>query len=173
MAFFAGLPLLVSMPEDLLGGWLTDHLSQRATAWVGRCGLGAARVPRRRRAALISAALSPTPFVAAMLIAVATGVTMFTLGAAWGTVIEVGRNHVGVVGATMNSVGNLVAMLNPLIVAYRCSGLAAGRPALRYGRPLPGRHVCWTLIDPTQPVFAEAARPVIGQTSPALGASSV
>ena len=43
---------------------------------------------------------------------------MFTLGAAWGTVIEVGRNHVGVVGATMNSVGNLAAMLNPLIVAY-------------------------------------------------------
>ena len=35
-----------------------------------------------------------------------------------GTVIEVGRNHVGVVGATMNSLGNLAAMLNPLIVAY-------------------------------------------------------
>ena len=27
MALFAGLPLLVSMPGDLLGGWLTDRLS--------------------------------------------------------------------------------------------------------------------------------------------------
>ena len=32
---------------------------------------------------------------------------------------------------------------------------------------------CWMLIDPTQPVFAEAAEPVPGQTSPALSASSV
>ena len=44
--------------------------------------------------------------------------TMFTLGAAWGTAIEIGGSHIGVVGGTMNSVGNLVAMLNPLIVAY-------------------------------------------------------
>jgi hypothetical protein len=43
---------------------------------------------------------------------------MFTLGAAWGTAIEIGGEHVGVVGGTMNSIGNLVAMLNPLIVAY-------------------------------------------------------
>ena len=31
MALFAGLPLLVSMPGDLLGGWLTDR-SRAATA---------------------------------------------------------------------------------------------------------------------------------------------
>ena len=39
MALFAGLPLLVSIPGDLLGGWLTDRLSSRsdsasaAAAW--------------------------------------------------------------------------------------------------------------------------------------------
>ena len=49
---------------------------------------------------------------------------MFTLGAAWGTVMEIGGNHVGVVGGTMNSVGNLVAMLNPLIVAYSVAWFA-------------------------------------------------
>ena len=40
MALFAGLPLLVSMPGDLLGGWLTDRLSSRYGLRVGRCGLG-------------------------------------------------------------------------------------------------------------------------------------
>ena len=40
MALFAGLPLLVSMPGDLLGGWLTDHLCKRYGPRVGRCGLG-------------------------------------------------------------------------------------------------------------------------------------
>ena len=43
---------------------------------------------------------------------------MFTLGAAWGTCIEVGRNHVGVVGATMNTAGQIASLLCPLIVAY-------------------------------------------------------
>src|SRR3982751_216387 len=40
MALFAGLPLLVSMPGDLRGGWLTDHLCKRYGPRVGRCGLG-------------------------------------------------------------------------------------------------------------------------------------
>ena len=66
--------------------------------------------------------------------------TMFTLGAAWGTVIEVGRNHVGVVGATMNSVGNLAAMLNPLIVAYSVQWFGNWNlPLLSHGRAVPGR----------------------------------
>ena len=43
MALFAGLPLLVSIPGDLLGGWLTDRLSARYGLRVGRCGLGGGR----------------------------------------------------------------------------------------------------------------------------------
>lgn len=48
MALFAGLPLLVSMPGDLLGGWLTDHLCSRYGLRVGRCVLGGRRLLRRR-----------------------------------------------------------------------------------------------------------------------------
>ena len=65
---------------------------------------------------------------------------MFTLGAAWGTAIEIGGNHVGVVGGTMNSIGNLVAMLNPLIVAYSVQWFAQlGSSVVRDGRPLSRR----------------------------------
>ena len=78
--------------------------------------------------------------LAAVLIAAGTGLTMFTLGAAWGTAIEIGGNHVGVVGGTMNSIGNLVAMLNPLIVAYSVEWFASwDRAAVRDGRPLSRR----------------------------------
>ena len=38
---FAGLPLIVSMPGDLLGGLVTDRLVSRYGLRVGRCGLGA------------------------------------------------------------------------------------------------------------------------------------
>ena len=112
LGFMSGLPLIVSMPGDLLGGFATDRLAARFGLRIGRCGLGAAAYVIAGPA-LIAAAMASTPVPAAVLIALATGMTMFTLGAAWGTVIEVGGNHVGVVGATMNSVGNLAAMLNP------------------------------------------------------------
>ena len=117
--------------------------------------------------ALLGAARSSTPVLAATLIAVATGLTMFTLGAAWGTVIEVGRNHVVVVGAAMNSTGNLAAMLNPLIVAYSVQWF--GRwdvPLYVMGGLFLAGAVCWLLIDPRIPVFddkREAPRQRIAQ----------
>jgi ACS family glucarate transporter-like MFS transporter len=165
LGIFAGLPLIVSMPGDLLGGLVTDRLSSRYGLKIGRCALGATAY-LIAGVALISAAVATTPMLAATLIAVATGMTMFTLGAAWGTVIEVGRNHVGVVGATMNSVGNLAAMLNPLIVAYSVQWFGSWNvPLYVMGALFLVGTVCWTLIDPTEPIFAELAEPVPGRTS--------
>jgi MFS family permease len=104
----------------------------------------------------VGAAASSSPILAATLIALATGMTMFTLGAAWGTVIEIGRNHVAVVGATMNSVGNLAAMLNPLIVAYSVQWFGSwNMPLYLMGVLFLVGAACWTLVDPTRPVFDE------------------
>jgi sugar phosphate permease len=156
MALFAGLPLLVSIPGDLLGGWLTDRLSNRYGLRVGRCGLGGVAYVVVGLS-LIAAGMVPSPVMAALLIALGTGVTMFTLGAAWGTAIEIGGNHVGVVGGTMNSIGNLVAMLNPLIVAYSVQWFS------NWDVPLYVMGVlfligagCWALIDPRTHVFDTA-----------------
>ena len=159
LGIFAGLPLIVSMPGDLLGGVVTDRLVARYGLRVGRCGLGAVAYVIAGLSLLIAAA-SSTPVVAAILIALATGLTMFTLGAAWGTVIEVGRNHVGVVGATMNSVGNLAAMLNPLIVAYSVQWFGSWNlPLYLMGALFLVGAFCWTLVDPRQPVFDELPVP--------------
>ena len=156
MALFAGLPLLVSMPGDLLGGWLTDHLCSRYGLRVGRCGLGGIAY-LVVGACLIAAATAPSPVLAAVLIAAATGLTMFTLGAAWGTVMEIGGSHVGVVGGTMNSIGNLIAMLNPLIVAYSVSWFGSwDLPLYVMGGLFLIGAGCWALVDPRKPVFAEA-----------------
>ena len=157
MALFAGLPLLVSMPGDLLGGWLTDRLSGRYGLRVGRCGLGAAAYILTGLS-LIAAGRAPSPILAAGLIAVATGLAMFTLGAAWATAIEMGGNHVGVVGGTMNSVGNLVAMLNPLIVAYSVEWFASwDLPLYVMGGLFLVGAACWGAIDPRRRVFEDRA----------------
>jgi sugar phosphate permease len=155
LGIFAGLPLIVSMPGDLLGGIVTDRLVARYGLRVGRSGLGAVAY-LIAGLALLGAAVSSNPVLAATLIAVATGLTMFTLGAAWGTVIEVGRNHVGVVGATMNSVGNLAAMLNPLIVAYSVQWFDNWNlPLHLMGVLFLVGSACWLAIDPARPVFRE------------------
>jgi cyanate permease len=158
LGLFAGLPLIVSMPGDLLGGVVTDRLASRYGLRAGRCGLGAAAY-LIAGAALLAAARSSTPVAAAVLIAVATGMTMFTLGAAWATVIEVGGNSVGVVGATMNSLGNLAAMLNPLIVAYSVQWLGSWNvPLYLMGILFVAGAVCWLVVDPERPVFDNGAR---------------
>lgn len=157
LGLFAGLPLLVSMPGDLLGGLVTDRLASRYGLRVGRCGLGAVSYVIAG-VALLAAARTSTPVAAAVLIAVATGLTMFTLGAAWATVIEVGRNHVGVVGATMNSLGNLAAMLNPLIVAYSVQWFGSWNvPLYVMGVLFVVGAVCWLVVDPERPVFDDAS----------------
>jgi len=123
---------------------------------AGRAGLGAVAYAIAG-IALIAAAAASAPIAAASLIAVATGLTMFTLGAAWGTVIEVGRNHVSVVGAAMNSAGNLAAMLNPLIVAYSVQWFGSwDLPLYLMGALFLLGAVCWALVDPAQPVFDDA-----------------
>jgi MFS transporter, ACS family, glucarate transporter len=134
---------------------VTDRLASRYGLRMGRCGVGAIAYVIVGLA-LLAAASSSTPIVAAALIAVATGVTMFTLGAAWATVIEVGRNHVGVVGATMNSVGNLAAMLNPLIVAYSVEWFGNWNlPLYLMGALFLVGALCWTLVDPSRSIFRE------------------
>jgi cyanate permease len=45
MGIFAGLPLLVSIPGDLLGGLLTDRLAVRYGLRLGRCRSGTYVVP--------------------------------------------------------------------------------------------------------------------------------
>ena len=159
LGIFSGLPLIVSMPGDLLGGVVTDRLASRYGLRIGRCGLGAVAYVIVGLT-LLAAARSSTPVVAAALIAMATGVTMFTLGAAWATVIEVGRDHVGVVGATMNSVGNLAAMLNPLIVAYSVQWFGSWNvPLYLMGALFLAGAFCWTVVDPTRPIFAAGPMP--------------
>ena len=83
--FLPGLPLLVSVPSDLLGGMVTDRLSSALRAAHRPMPLGAVAYWCPASALIAAGRASSTPMVAAVLIAVATGPTMFTLGAAWST----------------------------------------------------------------------------------------
>lgn len=163
LGFLAGLPLLVSVPSDLFGGVVTDAVSRRFGLRVGRSAVGAVAYTISG-VALIAAASSTVPLTAAILIAVATATTMFTLGAAWGACIEVGRNHVAVVGAVMNTAGQIASLLTPLVVAYSVSWFNDwDMPLYLLGGLFLIGSACWLLIDPTKAVFDDD---VAGATAP-------
>lgn len=43
---------------------------------------------------------------------------MFTLGSAWATAIELGGRNAAVLGAVMNTAGQLGGILSPIVLAY-------------------------------------------------------
>ena len=53
-----------------------------------------------------------------MLLACGAACSNLLLAAAWNTVVDVGGLHSGVVGATMNTAGQVAGFLSPLVTGY-------------------------------------------------------
>jgi sugar phosphate permease len=117
LSFFAGLPLILSLFGDLFGGFTTDRMTARFGLRVGRCGVGGTAY-LVAGAALLLAPMSHHAFLAASLIALATAAGNFALAPAWTTCIELGCENAAVVGAAMNTSGQIGSLICPLVVAY-------------------------------------------------------
>lgn len=158
LGVLAGLPLLLSVFGDLLGGVVTDRVAARFGIRIGRSAVGAGAY----LIAAVALLLTPVchqPVTAAVLIAVATTASMFTLPAAWGTCIEVGGNHSGVVSAAMNTSGQIGSLLCPLLVAYSLKWFHSWSiPLYVMGGLFLLGTVCWCLIDPRKQIFEPAAQ---------------
>ncbi|MEI7729812.1 MAG: MFS transporter [Verrucomicrobiota bacterium] len=117
LAVFAGLPLILSVLGDLFGGFTTDAVTRKLGLRIGRAGVGAAAYVVAG-VAMLGAAMTGHPVTAAVLISVALGASMFTLGAAWSTCQDIGGTHAGVVSAAMNTSGQIGGLLCPLVVTF-------------------------------------------------------
>ncbi len=117
LALFAGLPLLCSVIADVTGGVTTDALSRRFGLRIGRCGVGAVAY-LVAAIAMLSGTLAGDARIAGMLIAFGGAASMFTLAPAWATAIELGGSNSAVLGATMNTAGQVGGFLSPIVLAY-------------------------------------------------------
>src|SRR5207244_2536656 len=93
--------------------WLTKHFGTR----IGRSGLGAFGYGMAA-VGIVVALTASRPWVVMISLSVAVACVMFTLGAAWSTVIEIGGQHTGMIGAIMNTAGNTAAIFSPVITIY-------------------------------------------------------
>lgn len=156
LGFLASLPLLLSVGTQFLGGWLSDLITRRYGRTLGR------RVPAMTGYALAAiaitiAASATEPRVAAVFIALAAAACMLTTAPAWGTVVDIGREHSAVVGATMNTAGQIGAIISPLVIAKSVTWFNDWNyPLYLLGGLFVAGTFCWLFIDPEKPVFAPA-----------------
>lgn len=153
LGFFAGLPLILSVLGDLFGGVATDAVTKRFGLRLGRAGVGAAAYVLAG-SAMILAGVIAQPVLAAWLIAVALGTSMFTLGAAWSTCLDIGGSHAGVVSATMNTSGQIGSVLSPLMVTFLLKRFGDWNlPLLVMGGLFLLGAACWGLVNPHKRIF--------------------
>ena len=148
LAIFAGLPLLFSVIADVTGGVTTDALSRRFGLRAGRCGVGAVAY-LIAGAAMLAGTLTSDARAAGVLIALGGAASMFTLAPAWATAIELGGSNSAVLGATMNTAGQVGGFLSPIVLAYIVDRLGNWSLPLHI---LSGLYlmaaVCWLFINP-------------------------
>jgi MFS family permease len=152
LGFFSGLPLLLSVVADLFGGVTTDWLVARFGLRIGRAGLGFVAYAVASVATMLATQTS-NGVVAATLLSVGTAATMFTLGAVWGTCLDIGGNHAGVVSATMNTAGQIGSILSPIVVIYLAERYDDwNAPLVLIAILFALGAVCWCAIDPSRRV---------------------
>jgi MFS family permease len=152
LGFFSGLPLILSILADLLGGLSTDVVTRRFGLRLGRAGVGAASY-LAAGGAMILATTTSQPVLAAWCIAIAVAASMFTLGASWGVVIDVGGSHTGVVGAAMNTTGQIGSVICPLLVTSLQKHYNWNAPVLLIGGLYLMGAVAWMFINPNKKIF--------------------
>jgi MFS transporter, ACS family, glucarate transporter len=148
LGILAGLPFILSLLADVLGGLTTDRLTKRYGLRIGRATVGGGALAAAG-ILLLSGASVPDPVAAAVLISLAGAASNFMLGAAWGTCIDLGGKHSGVMSATMNTAGQVGGVLCPVIVAFVVQRFASwSMPLYLTGTLYLFGALCWLWIDP-------------------------
>jgi len=153
LALFTGLPLLLSVVADMLGGAATDWAVRRYGPRWGRAGVGFVSYATAGVCMLLAAVTRSAP-LAATLFALGTAANMFLLGAAWGTCQDIGGGHAGAVSATMNTAGQIGPVICPLLVIYlaeRWHNWDLNLVVIGVGFLVAA--FCWGFIDPREKVF--------------------
>ncbi len=154
LAFFSGLPLILSVAGDVLGGTTTDWGVRRFGPRWGRAGVGLVAYLAAGGFVLLAACANQA-WLAATLFALGTAAAMFVMALAWSTCQDIGGGHAGVVSATMNTAGQVAAMACPPLVICLKNHYGWNSDLVLIGASFLLASLCWLFIDPRKKVFPE------------------
>ena len=156
LGVMAGLPLILSVLADLFGGLTTDSVTRRFGLRLGRSGVGAASF-LVASVAMIAGTRVDDAVTAGILIAIAAAASNFTLGAAWGACLDIGGPNAGLVGACMNTAGQVGGFLSPIIVGYVVQNFSNwATPLYVTGGLYLFGGLCWFAVNPNRPIWKSA-----------------
>jgi len=151
LALYSGLPLLLSVVSGLLGGIATDLLARRHGIRVGRVAVGLVSYVVAAAMMVLSVG-TDSPGTAAILLAVATAASMFSLGAHWAAAIDIGGAHAGVLSACMNTTGQIGSISSPIVAAWLVDHYASWALPLYVMAALYAfSAVTWLFVRPSDP----------------------
>lgn len=153
LGFFSGLPFLTAVIGDVSGGAVTDWATRRFGLRIGRAGV-TATANIVAGIAMVSATQASNPVLAICLISLAVTATMFTLASTWATCQDIGGRHTGMVGATMNTAGQIGAIASPPLVTYLLAKFGDwNAPVAGIGILLFLGAFLWIFINPRDKIF--------------------
>jgi ACS family glucarate transporter-like MFS transporter len=157
LGIYASLPLLLAIPTQFLGGFVSDVLTKRYGTIIGRRTPG---VVGYVLAALfiVGASLATDRDVAAVCIALAACTCMLTTAPAWSTCVDIGRQHSGTVSAIMNTAGQIAAISVAPITGYSVDWFDNWNVPfwLLAGLFVMGA-ICWLFVNPNRPVLGDVS----------------
>ncbi|MCA2966457.1 MAG: MFS transporter [Acidobacteriota bacterium] len=150
LGLFAGAPMVACMVADLTGGLATDSITKRFGLRLGRTIAGGSGFIFAGLFTLLGASAAD-PTTAALYLALGAGWGAFCLGAAWGTCMDIAGPHAGVVGAVMNTAGQVGGFLSPIVLATLIRETGDWNTPLNItGVMLVGAALCWVFINPNR-----------------------
>ena len=111
---YSTAPFLASAVAAPIGGWLSDHLSQRFGKRIGRCGIGFGG-PLCAAGLIFAGATVTDPYLAILCLSLGEGALFLSVAAYWATTIDLARTHAGTVSGFMNMGGNLGGTISPTL----------------------------------------------------------
>ena len=156
LSIFSGLPLLLSIVGDLIGGAITDFFTRRFGLRIGRAGV--AFIGYVLAGLAMSASIvSTTPIMAATLIAVAVAASMLTLAASWATCIDMGGEHISILSAAMNTTGQIGSIVSPIVTGWAVTHFSSWQaPLMVMGGLYVVSAILWMLVDPRKRLDAKS-----------------
>jgi MFS family permease len=163
----AALPLALAIVTQFLGGFFSDQIARRYGLAAGR------RVPAAlgyllAAACIFAATATNEPITAAVLIAFAVGTCMLTTAPSWSTCVDIGGEHSATVGATMNTAGQIAAIVSSPVIGYSLAWFHDWNLPFRLlgGLFLVGA-ACWLFVDPRRAVFGSSPADAAASGEPA------
>ena len=117
LAVLAALPFVMGAAGNLVGGFLSDRLSQTYGLRVGRRWIGTFCLAVSA-ALLLAAALTPDRYAAVVFLAAGFGVMDCMLPCAWALCLDVGGPHAGAVTGAMNTAGQAGGFVCSVLFGY-------------------------------------------------------